>query len=100
MLISLLAAPYSWLTDQALLIPSVLFGAYRATSRAQLLAVALASALLEAAHLSGQGMHSLLYLWTSPFWLAWYAYVSAKAEPAKPLGRIVQGGDWVQRGTL
>jgi hypothetical protein len=100
MLVSVLVAPYAWLTDQALLIPSVLLAAYRATLRVQLAVLALASAFFEAAHMSGRGMHSLLYLWTSPFWLAWYLYVSARATVAKPCERTVQSGDWLQRGAL
>lgn len=100
MLVSILVAPYEWPTDQALLIPAILVGVYRATSWAQLGILALASAMVEVATLAGIGMHSLLYLWTSPFWLAWYLYVSAKAKSAKPLERIVQSDDWLQHGAL
>jgi hypothetical protein len=100
MLVSVLVAPYAWLTDQALLIPAVLLAAYSATSRAQLVAVAVAGAFLEAAHMAGQGMHSLLYLWTSPFWLVWYLYVSAKskaAEGCERTERTKRGSEWLRR---
>ncbi len=80
MLVSILASPYAWITDQALLIPALLVGVYRATTRAQLGVLALASATIEIAQLLGANLHSALYLWTTPFWLAWFLYVSAKAH--------------------
>ena len=80
MLVSLFASPYAWITDQAVLIPALLVGVYRATTRAQLGTLALASAAIELAQVLGANLHSAVYLWTSPFWLAWYLYVSAKAH--------------------
>jgi hypothetical protein len=80
MLVSILASPYAWITDQALLIPALLVGVYRATTRAQLGLLALASATIEIAQLLGANLHSALYLWTTPLWLAWFLYVSAKAH--------------------
>jgi hypothetical protein len=58
-------------------------GVYRATTRAQLGLLgllALASAVIEIAQLLGANLHSALYLWTTPFWLAWFLYVSAKSR--------------------
>ena len=46
MLVSILVAPYEWPTDQALLIPALLVGVYRATSWTQLGTLALASAMV------------------------------------------------------
>lgn len=83
MLVSILVSPYGWLTDQALVIPALLVGIYRATSREQLGVLALASAFIEIAQMAGKGMHSAFYLWTTPFWLGWYLYVSAKARTAR-----------------
>jgi hypothetical protein len=80
MLVSILASPYAWITDQALLVPALLVGVYRATTRAQLGLLALASAVIEIAQLLGANLHSAPYLWTTPFWLAWFLYVSAKAR--------------------
>jgi hypothetical protein len=80
MLVSILASPYAWITDQALLVPALLVGVYRATTRAQLGALALASAVIEITPLTGKDLHSALYLWTTPLWLAWFLYVSAKAH--------------------
>jgi hypothetical protein len=80
MLVSIFASPYAWITDQAVLIPALLVGVYRATTRAQLGLLALASAVIEIAQLLGANLHSALYLWTTPFWLAWFLYVSAKSR--------------------
>jgi hypothetical protein len=80
MLVSIFASPYAWITDQAVLIPALLVGVYRATARAQLGLLALASAVIEIAQLLGANLHSALYLWTTPFWLAWFLYVSAKSR--------------------
>jgi hypothetical protein len=75
MIVSILAGPYSWITDQALLIPALLVGVYRATTRVQLGLLMLASTLIEITPLAGKGMHSALYLWTTPFWFVWFLYV-------------------------
>lgn len=80
MLVSILCSPYAWMSDQALLIPAVMVGVYRATSRAQLYVPALASAYIEIVPLLGHDMHSALYLFTPPVLLAWFLYVSAKAR--------------------
>jgi hypothetical protein len=80
MLLSLFASPYAWITDQAVLIPALLVGIYRATTRVQLGTLALASAAIELTQVLGANLHSVVYLWTSPFWLAWYLYISAKAH--------------------
>jgi hypothetical protein len=79
MLVSIFASPYAWITDQAVLIPALMVGVYRATSRAQLCLLAMASATIELAQLLGANLHSALYLWTTPFWLAWHLYVSVNS---------------------
>jgi len=80
MLVSVFASPYAWITDQAVLIPALLVGIYRATTRAQLGVLALASAVIELAQVLGANLHSALYLCTAPFWLAWCLYVSSKSR--------------------
>ncbi|MGD0797355.1 MAG: glycosyltransferase family 87 protein [Acidobacteriaceae bacterium] len=82
MLVSILVSPYGWLTDQTLVIPALLVGIYRASSREELGVLALASAAIEIAQIARPGMHSAFYLWTTPFWLAWYLYVTMKARCA------------------
>jgi hypothetical protein len=80
LVVSVFTSPYAWITDQAVLIPALLVGIYRATTRAQLGVLALASAAIELAQIMGANLHSALYLCTAPFWLTWFLYVSAKAR--------------------
>jgi uncharacterized protein len=75
MLVSVLVAPYSWLMDQAILIPALLHAAYLTRSRGLIATLALASAAVEVGIFRGSPLlHSAFYLWTSPAWLAWYLY--------------------------
>lgn len=75
MLVSVLLAPYTWLMDQAILIPALLHAAYRTCSRSLVAVLALASAVIEIGALRGLApTHSAFYLWTAPAWLAWYLY--------------------------
>jgi len=83
MVVSITLAPYAWIMDEALLIPAVMFGIYQAKSRAQLELFALGSAIMEFAMTFSVGAHSPFYLWTAPFWLAWYAYVTHEANSEK-----------------
>jgi hypothetical protein len=82
MLVSVLVSPYAWITDQALVIPALLQGAYR-TSRNSIALVVLASAATEFGLLLSNPMHSAKYLWTAPFWLAWYLWAVRKKEADK-----------------
>jgi len=84
MLVSVLLAPYTWLMDQAILIPALLHAAYLTRSRSLVAILALASALIEIGALRGLApTHSAFYLWTAPAWLAWYLYAirGTAAEP-------------------
>jgi hypothetical protein len=77
MLVSVVVAPYSWLMDQAILIPALLHAAYSTHSRSLIAILALASAAIELGALRGVALlHSPLYLWTAPAWLAWYLYAT------------------------
>ncbi len=81
MLVSVLFAPYTWLLDQAILIPALLHAAYRTRSRNLLAVLALASAAIDIGALRGVAiLHSLLYLWTAPAWLAWYLYATRRGQ--------------------
>ncbi len=82
-LVSLLAAPYSWLYDQCLAIPSLLDGAYATRSR-RLLAVLALLILAADIEICFVKVTSTLFLWTTPAWLVWYllARASSLKEPA------------------
>lgn len=77
LLVSILAAPYSWIYDQCLVIPALLQGAFLTRSRNLLIALAFLSALVEIALMrSLSHPKDLIYwtYWTAPAWLAWYLY--------------------------
>ena len=98
MLVSILVSPYAWPTDQVLVIPALLVGAYRASSRNQIWVLALASAVIETMLLAGITAHSPWLLWTGLFWLGWYLWVkgtgAAGSERAldNSTGLVVTGG--------
>jgi hypothetical protein len=79
LLVSLVAAPYSWVYDGGLAIPALLEGVYVTRSRALLVVLAMASLLVEVQLLSGIKITSPLYLWTTPAWLVWF--ILARALP-------------------
>jgi len=79
MLVSIAAAPYCWLYDQALAVPALLQGAYLARSRPLLAILALANLPIEIALMCNIRITSALYLWTAPAWFAWYLFARASA---------------------
>ncbi len=83
MLVSIVAAPYCWLYDQALAIPALMQAAYLARSRPLLAILALANLPIEIALMCGIRVTSALYLWTAPAWLAWYLFARASVSNAR-----------------
>ena len=80
-LVSVVVAPYAWLTDQSVVLPALLHGAYRTRSWKSVSVLALASVVIEAGILRGaQPFHSEFYIWTAPAWLAWYVWVARAPE--------------------
>jgi hypothetical protein len=81
-LVSVLVAPYTWLIDQAILVPALLHGVYVTRSRGLLAVLALATAVTETAPLLGfKLLHSPFYLWTAPMWLVWYLCATRSTRP-------------------
>jgi hypothetical protein len=77
LIVSVLCVPYAWFTDEAILLPAVLSGVYRADDSGR--------SLLPFGFLAGGAMievfakvqmNSGLYAWTVPAWLAWYLYAT------------------------
>jgi hypothetical protein len=86
LLVSLLCAPYAWLTDEAVLLPAVLFGVYRAIgARRSLIVIALfvAAALVEL--FADVRITAWYYTWTTPAWFGWYLCANRprRATPAR-----------------
>jgi hypothetical protein len=70
-LVSVLVAPYSWFTDQAVVWPALFSGMYRSTQSARMRLLCLMGAVT-AQMLRARSMHSEFYLFTSLAWFAWY----------------------------
>ena len=84
LVISLVVSPYAWVTDQAILLPALLFASQWTVSAWPVRALMLSSAAIEIQQLCGVTMHSAWVLWTAPFWLAWYVIVLRQAHGTAP----------------
>jgi uncharacterized membrane protein (UPF0127 family) len=81
-LVSVLLAPYSWLVDQAILLPALLHAAYLTRSRSSIAILALGNCVVQVGIFTGLPLlHSTFYLWTAPAWLAWYIYATKRRYP-------------------
>jgi hypothetical protein len=84
MLVSVLVAPYTWFTDQAILMPALLHAAYLTRSRSLVAILALATAVIEGAIFRGlPPLHSAFYIWTAPAWLAWFLCAARSSYETK-----------------
>lgn len=79
LLVGAIVTPYGFLTDESLLLPAILVGAFRAMELHRslwLLAVFAGAAMVEL--MVGATIVSRAYLWTTPAWLGWYLYATGK----------------------
>jgi hypothetical protein len=76
MLVSVLFSPYSWLTDEAVLLPSILFALTFPEKRkhSAWILLAINSAVLFIALVTQASLSSRAYIWTPIAWLAWFLY--------------------------
>jgi hypothetical protein len=81
--VSMVLAPYAWLTDQVLAAPALLV-AVRRSSLSGLAVLALLSLAIDVSIVVNLTMHSNFYLWTTPAWLAWYLFASHGECPVPP----------------
>ena len=89
MLVSVVVAPYAWYFDGTVLLPSILYAAYRARPSALavlfgLLAVAGVQLLLNTKP------HSAWYLLSSPAWLAWYLWSMRRSPSSTSLPKRIE----------
>jgi len=83
-LVSVLVAPYTWLIDQAILIPALLHAVYVSRSRVVIAMLALASAAIQLSPFVVQELtHSVLYAWTAPAWLAIYLVATRSSSVSR-----------------
>lgn len=79
LLVGAICAPFGFLTDETVLLPAILAGAYRCMeSRRPLwpLAVLTVAGVLELK--MGATIVSPNFLWTTPAWLCWYLYATGR----------------------
>jgi hypothetical protein len=89
-LVSLLVPPYTWILDQAVLIPALLPGAYATQSRSLIALLALSSAAIEIGLFRPTSvLQSFFFVWTVPAWLAWYL-LAVRGSDRMNAGRITE----------
>jgi hypothetical protein len=77
LLISAVCTPYGWFTDEAMLIPAVLAGIYRADkSGRSLLPFGFIAGVAMLEVFAKLSVSSIYFLWTTPAWLGWYLYAT------------------------
>jgi hypothetical protein len=77
-LLSLVAAPYSFVYDQSIAIPAVFHGAFTTRKRYLLIVLVCILAVIEL-EATRFRISSVYYLWTAPVWLLWYFIARASA---------------------
>ncbi len=84
LLVGALCAPYAWFTDEAMLLPAVLGGVYRAEKDGRsLIPFGVIAGIAVFEMMLNVPLSSSLYLWSTPAWLAWYLYATrSKRAPA------------------
>ena len=85
-LVSILVAPYCWISDQCLAIPALIYAASRTTSRTLLAILGILCLAIELQLFAAPKFTSLWYFWPAPAWLIWYlvARASTPATDAAP----------------
>jgi hypothetical protein len=82
-LVSVVAAPYSWFMDQSVLLPALLPALYMNGSRPAVISFALISAGIEYANIFGVPLgNAVLYPWTACIWLVWYWWTTSSMRSA------------------
>jgi hypothetical protein len=85
MLVSVVCAPYSWVSDQCLLLPAILTVIFQSARRGRMLLLfLLIDVVMLAQVMTAKSMTSWWFVWTAPAWLAWYLYAT-RLGPQQPI---------------
>lgn len=79
LVISLVSAPYSYVYDQAIVIPALICAGYKVRYR-NLLLVLIGFFIIIGLQSTKEKVSSLGYVWTAPAWLIWYFIASAPGK--------------------
>lgn len=82
LLVGVVCTPYEWLTDEAVVLPAVLAGMFRAEARGRsLIPIAVVGVVALVEVLAGVPITGWGYVWTPLAWLGWYVYAAGGATP-------------------
>jgi hypothetical protein len=86
MIVTLLVSPYGWLTDEAVLLPAILYALTLPEKRkyATWILLAINTAILVTALGTQAALSSRAYMWTPITWLLWFLYATKPARHSKP----------------
>lgn len=91
LLVSVLCAPYAWFTDEAVLLPAVLLGVYRAIeARRSLIPIAAFTVIALIELYANVRITAWYYIWTTPAWFAWFFYADQGSQTAQKTNRSHQ----------
>jgi hypothetical protein len=92
LIVSVLCSPYALFPDEAILLPAVLTGVYRAdNSGRSLVPFGLFASIAIVEVFAKVSMTTFFYLWTVPAWLAWYLYATRAKTTHAEIADAVEG---------
>lgn len=85
MLVTVMASPYGWFTDEVVLLPAIIFAlnlpGRRKYSVSVLLAINTVAAIVYTA--TGASLETIFLIWTPLAWFTWFLYATKVKAPAK-----------------
>jgi hypothetical protein len=82
LLVGVVCTPYEWLTDEAVVLPAVIAGMFRADAAGRsLIPIALAGTVALVELMAGVQITGWGYVWTPLAWLGWYMYATSGSTP-------------------
>lgn len=77
LLVSIMTSPNAWFTDEAIVLPAILYGLYRTSNaRRSLIPYCCVAGVALIEVFANVDINSGLYIWTAPAWFLWYLLAS------------------------